>query len=311
MKKALFTCAALSLAWALGSPAMAQDERPSIGIASGSTSGTYWPMVEDIRSVCASPALQINNVMSDGSIDNIFKIYGDKKVQYGVVQQDALVYQQGLDPKMMSRIMMAFPFYSEEIHLIVREDSLISGLADLQGKRVIEGPEGSGTWVTTQVIKSLSGLSWTSVGLSQRDGLKAVQEGQADAEFVVAGWPVDMLLDAKGVRLLPVLHDKLDAFALYTKTMLPTASYPFQKEAIDTYKINSVLATFAYKNQYHKEVASLVTCIASKLGELQTNPRYHAKWRDVDPLDTERIYWPVHPSAKRAILAAKKPKTSE
>ena len=308
MKKMLLTCGALVSGLVLGTLALAQDARVTIGIASGSTSGTYWPMVEDIRAVCSSPSMKINNVASDGSIDNIFKIYGDKTVQYGVVQEDALVYQQGLDNKMMSRILMVFPFYSEEIHLIVREDSSIRSLADLQGKQVVEGPEGSGTWVSVQVVKSLSGLQWTALNLSQRDGLKAVQNGEADAEFVVAGWPLGMLSDAKGVRLVPVSHPKLDAFALYTKTMLPTASYAFQKKAVNTYKINNVLTTFAYKHQYHTEVGALVSCIAKNLGELQTNPRFHAKWRDVDPLDIERIQWPAHPTAKRAILAATKQK---
>lgn len=312
MKKVLLIVPKLILVWMLfATTAMAQNTRPTIGIASGSTGGTYWPMVEDIRAVCTTSTMQINNVISDGSIDNIFKIYGDKSVQYGVVQEDALVYQQGLDAKMMSRIMMVFPFYAEEIHLIVREDSPIKNLADLQGMRVIEGPASSGTWVTTQVIKSLSGVNWAPLHLSSNDGLKAVQAGQADAAFIVAGSPVAMLTEATGIKLIPLAHPKLDAFAFYTKTLLPTGSYPFQKQAISTYKINNVLATFAYKNQYHTEISALVSCIAKNLGELQSNPRYHVKWRDVDPLDIERIEWPAHPTAKRAIKEGAKQKVGE
>ena len=312
MKKVLLIVPKLILVWMLfATSAMAQNTRPTIGIASGSTGGTYWPMVEDIRAVCTTSTMQINNVVSDGSIDNIFKIYGDKSVQYGVVQEDALVYQQGLDAKMMSRIMMVFPFYAEEIHLIAREDSPIKNLADLQGMRVIEGPASSGTWVTTQVIKSLSGVSWAPLHLSSSDGLKAVQAGQADAAFIVAGSPVAMLTEATGIKLVPVSHPKLDVFAFYTKAMLPTGSYPFQKKAIGTYKINNVLATFAFKNQYHAEVTTLVSCIAKNLGELQSNPSYHVKWRDVDPLDIERIQWPAHPTAKRAIKEAAKKKVDE
>lgn len=290
----------------VSSAAFAQDSRASIGIASGQKTGTNHPMAEDIRKVCGTPQTQINNVISDGSLDNIFKIYGDKSVQYGIIQEDALVYQKGLDPKMMSRIMMVFPFFSTEVHVLVRADSNIQSLADLQGKRVVEGPEGSGTWVTTQVIKSTAGLNWTPMLLSQKDGLQAVQSGQADAEFIVAGKPVGMLEKATGVRLIPVSHPKLDSFAYYTKTMLPTSTYPFQKGAVATYKVDNVLATFAFKNQYQAEIASLVTCITRNLGKLQTGDGFHPKWRDVDPLDIDRITWPSHPAAKRAILTEAK-----
>ncbi len=286
----------------------AQDSRPVVGIASGQTSGTNHPMAEDIKKVCSSPGMQINNVVSDGSLDNIFKIYSDKSVQYGIIQEDALVYQQGLDPKMMSRIMMVFPFFSTEMHIIVKDTSPIKTLADLAGKRVVEGPEGSGTWVSTQVIKGTTGLTWNAMQLSQKDGLAAVQNGTADAEVIVAGMPIGLLKGATGVRLIPISHPKLDSFAYYTKTMIPNGTYPFMNSSVGTYKVDNVLATFAFKNQYQGEIASLVTCITKNMGRLQTEQGFHAKWRDVDPLDIERIQWPSHPAAKRAILASAKRK---
>lgn len=285
-----------------------QDAHPVVGIASGQKSGTNWPMVEDIRKVCSTGTAPINNVVSDGSLDNIFKIYGDKSTQYGIIQEDALVYQDGIDPKMMSRILMVFPFFSTEVHVVVRDDSPIKSIADLQGKRVVEGPEGSGTWVTTQVIKSTTGLNWTAQQLSQKDGLAAVLSGASDAEFIVAGKPVTLLKEARGVRLIPLSHPKLDSFAYYTKTMIPNGTYPFQKASAATYKVNNVLATFAFKNQYQGEISSLVTCITKNLGRLQTEESFHPKWRDVDPLDIDRIKWPAHPAAKRAIQAAAKQK---
>lgn len=186
-----------------------------VGIASGQKSGTYWPMVQNISDLCSKPGNKINNIVSDGSIDNIFKIYGDKSVQFGIAQEDALVYEKGLDPKMMSRVVAVFPFYSEEIHLIVNDKSNIYSLSDLEGKKVVAGSEGSGTWVTAQVIKATTGINWQTVSgnLSQSDGLKAVQNGTADAEFIVAGKPIGLLSNAIGVRLIPIKNPKLDNFS--------------------------------------------------------------------------------------------------
>jgi TRAP transporter TAXI family solute receptor len=257
-------------------------------------------MGEDIVKACSTPKSPIHNVQSEGFLDNIFKVYGDKNTQYGMATVDALVYQQGIDPKMMDRIVALFPFFSADMHLLVREDAPFNSMADLAGKRVVEGPEGSGTWVSVQVIKSLTGMNWKSQVLSQKDGLNAVLSGKADAEWVVAGYPVDMLKQLpKGVKLISVSHPKLDSFNLYRKTMISSGSYPFQKKAVSTYKVDSVLVTYAYKNQYQQEIGELVSCITRSLPNLQRTG--HAKWKDVDPLDINRVNWPVHPAAKAAI----------
>lgn len=272
----------------------------AVGIASGQPSGTNYPMAQDISRVCSTPQSPINNIVSDGSLDNLAKVYGDKNVQYGIVQTDALMYQQGVDPKMMDRIQMVFPFFSSEIHLIVRANSPINGLADLQGKKVDEDVEGSGSWVSVQVIKSLTGYKWTTVNLQQSQGLQAVQNGTVDAMFVNAGRPVSMLAAvASGLKLVSITNPKLDAFGLYTKSTIPSGSYPFQQQSVQTYKTGNVLVTYAFKNQYQKEIGSLVTCVMHKLPELQQTG--HPKWKNVDPFDIERIKWQVHPAALEAI----------
>lgn len=283
--------------------ALAISAHADTGIASGQPAGTYYPMAQNISDVCSKPNNKINNVSSDGSIDNIFKIYSDKNAQFGIVQLDALVYQQGLDPKMMSRVVVVFPFFSDEIHLVAREGSNIKTLADLQGKKVVEGSEGTGTWVTTQVIKATTGMSWNTVGtsMSQADGVEAVKNGTADAVFIVAGKPMKLLSNSSGLQMVSVVHPKLDNFKYYTRTMLSTGTYPFQKNSVQTYKVTNVLATFAYKNQFQGEISDLVSCISKNIDNFQTDKKYHAKWKDVDPLDIDRVQWPVHPAALAAI----------
>ena len=274
---------------------------PGTGIASGQKTGTNWPMVQDLTKVCSRDDNPLRNNISDGSLDNIYKIYGDKNTQYGVVQEDVLAYQAAIDPTMMNRVVVVFPFFSVEMHLVASNATAgtIRTLADLQGKRVVEGPQGSGTWVTVQLIKKLTGITWTPINLSQADGLKAVQTGQADVEFIVAGQPITLLRGAQDVRLISLNHPALDTYKFYTRTMLPTGSYPFQGQPVQTYKVNNVLATFAFKNQYQREIGELVTCITHHIGELQADG--HPKWKDVDALDIDRVKWPVHPSAVAAI----------
>lgn len=303
MKRILTSLTALAFAAAHAAP---------VGIASGQPSGTNYPMVEDIVAACSTPASPISNVKTNGSIDNIMAVYGDKSTQYGISQEDALVYQGKLDPKMMANIVMVFPFFSTEIHLAVAANSPYKTLADLQGKRVIEGPDGSGTWVSTQIIKGLTGMQWSSSFEGQADGLKLVQGGQADAMFVNAGAPVKMFETARGIRLIPITHPSLDQFKYYTRTTIPGTMYPMMGgQSITTYKVRNGLITYNYKTQYQAEIAQLVTCITRKLPALQAGTggggkdnTAHPKWRDVNPLDIDVIAWPVHPAAQRAVKAA-------
>ena len=268
-----------------------------MGIAAGQKGSTSYEMISDIARVCKSS--QINLVTSEGSLDNIARISGDKAVQMGYSQEDALIYQQGIDPKMMQRIQMVFPLYTAELHIIVSDRSNIRSLADLAGKRVIESDEGSGTWVTAQVVKSLTGLSWNAMNMSKKDSVRAVQTGQADAAFFVEGRPVSALQNATGIRLIPVNDQRLSNFKYYTKTLIPSGSYAFQPGVLSTYKINVGLMTFAFKNQYQKEIGDLVSCITRNLDTLQATG--HPKWRDVDPLDIDKIQWQTHPAAVAAI----------
>lgn len=289
------------LALALLSLASAASWSQSIGIASGAETGTNWPMVEDVIKVCSRPGAEIRNRVTAGGQENLDLIYTDKTTQYGIVPEDVLVYEQGNDPKKMEKIVQIFPFFTTEIHLVVTDKSPIRTVADLAGKRVVDGPDGSASWITTQVVKNLMGMQWSGMKLSQKDGMAALLAGQADAMFITAGKPITIISNTKGIRLVPIESTKLDSFKYYTKTRIDKGSYAFLPGSVNTYKVNNVLATYAFKNQYQKEIGDLVTCITRNVEKMQTTAGFHPKWRDVNPLDIESVSWPAHPAALAAI----------
>jgi TRAP transporter TAXI family solute receptor len=271
-----------------------------VGIAAGPKTGTNFPMASELSKACSNAQTPINVVESEGSgISNIVRVYQDKNTQYGIVTEDALIYQNGVDPKMMSRIVTVFPFFTMEIHLVTKANSTIKSLADLNGRRVIEGPTGSSTAMTSLVIKTVTKGNWTSLAASQKDGMAMVLAGQADAMFVVAGAPVKILNDTPGIKLVPVKSPALDGLSYYTKTLLTSSAYAWQPGTVDTYKVHNLLVTYDFRSQYQKEIGDLVTCITRNVETLQRNG--HPKWRDVDPLDINTVNWRAHPAAVRAI----------
>lgn len=298
MKKQLATVRYVLTAIALAAAWNSCGAAP-VGIASGQKTGTNYPMIEDIKRVCSTPKSPITNRVSDGSLDNLALVYGDASAQYGITQADALYYQKGVDPKMMDRIQVVFPFFSSEINLIVRDDSSIQALTDLSGKKVVEDVEGSGSWVSVQVIKSLTKLKWSGSNGSQAEGLEAVKSGKADAFFINAGRPIKMLEGQSGLRIISISHPALDQFKLYTKATIPSGTYPFQNKSITTYKTDNLLVTYAFKSQYQQEISDLVSCVTKNLENLQRTG--HAKWKSVDPTDIESVGWQIHPAALGAI----------
>ena len=224
-----------------------------VGIAAGARTGTNYPMAVELATACSTAQSPITVVESEGSgLSNIFKVYQDRNTQYAIVTEDALVYQQGVDPKMMDRIMMIFPFFTMEIHLVVPEKSTIRGLADLNGKRVVTGPDGSSTAVTSLVVKSVTGGNWKSIDASQKDGIDMLQKGDADAMFIVAGAPIKILSTHAGLRLVSIESPQLDKLSYYTKTISPPSTYPWQSTTTKTYKVQNLIVTYAFKSQYQK-----------------------------------------------------------
>lgn len=84
-----------------------------------------------------------------------------------------------------------FPLYDEEVHLFANK--AITALNDLQGKRVIVGEQGSGTWLTAMNALQITGVKPAELlNLPPLQSVTAVLKGEADALFYVAGKPVTL-----------------------------------------------------------------------------------------------------------------------
>lgn len=271
-----------------------------MGIATGSTSGSYYRLASEIQSTCKSK-VGIKVVESAGSLSNIERIISDPQVQYGIVQLDALVYKKLQDDAVTKKIKMVFPFYKEEIHIVGRTG--ITNFSQLAGRKVAIGAQGSGNWVTSQIIASKTNIKWTPVEVAPNDGITQLANGSVDAVVVVGGKPYPALRDlgpfATGkIQLISLQHPTLDGF--YSKAMIPEGIYPWQKTPVQTYAVQSILATYDYKSPVmQKDIGNMVSCTINNLNKLQATG--HPKWREVDPSDLKKVNWPVHPAALRML----------
>jgi TRAP transporter TAXI family solute receptor len=274
-----------------------------VGLATGSSSGTYYAIGQDIKRTCTNINVQVYE--SAGSLSNLDRIFADSKVQYGIVQSDALVYKDLSDHILMQKIKQIFPLYNEEINIIVNTKSGINKFEDLAGKKVVIGSSGSGNWVTANIIKAKTGIQWTDVEEQPAQSMVGLVTGEYDAAIVVAGKPIKFFQDlgasaANHVKLIPFTNPAVEGF--YVRSSVPEGIYAWQTKPIQTYAVKSVMATYDYKNPVMgQEIGKLVSCIVKNLPQLQQTG--HPKWKEVDPLQIDQVNWPIHPEALKAIKA--------
>ncbi len=141
--------------------------------------------------------------------------------------------------------------YTETCQVVVRADSDIRSIEDLQGKTVSIGAEESGSEQNAQQILSAYGLNdklVSMVNLNYEDAAAQLKAGKIDAIFMTVGAPSPVLTELAGecgIRLLNVdgaaAQRLMSAYSAYSAVTLPVGTYPGQTEEVQTVGVKAVL----------------------------------------------------------------------
>src|SRR5580704_2665131 len=176
----------------------------SIGIVTGPKTGTHYAFGKDIAEVAGKAGVVVDVKPSEGSVDNIKRINSSENAALGIVQSDVLGFlSRSKSPESMriaSNLRMVFPFYNEEVHVLARRT--IHSFADLQGKKVAIGEEGSGNMLTSINLFSMMNVTPAqSEKISPAQGVVAVLKGDIDAVIFVGGKPVRLFKNLEDLTL--------------------------------------------------------------------------------------------------------------
>ena len=152
-------------------------------------------------------------VVEGGSLANIEGIAGGEfKMGFSNGQNviEALEGFGGFDEP-VSGFSGVASLYPNVNHIIVREDSNIESISDLEGKRVSPGIKGYGGEIAFQQILELNDMSYDDLSqveyIGTSDGANQLRDGQLDAIVTMLVTPVAAVeeLDASvGVKLVPI-----------------------------------------------------------------------------------------------------------
>jgi uncharacterized protein len=230
----------------LALPVSAQDKL-NIFIATGPTSGVYYPMGGGLADLITRhvPSLNATAGTTAGSVANL-QLMANKKADVSFSMADAgwdaykgqHKFAAGAVP--VRALMVLYP---NRMHVVTVDGTGINKMADLKGKRVSTGAVNSATEVMAARLMEAHGMTFkdfTQERLDPGKSADAIKDKKLDAFFWVGGVPtsaVTELAATPGVKLKLVDHD--DGVAgmnkvygpLYVRDTIPGKTYPGQDQS--------------------------------------------------------------------------------
>jgi len=134
--------------------------------------------------------------------------------------------------------------YPEDLHLVMPKGASIDSLSDLAGKRVGIAQAGSGTQVAVLQMLDAWGVNRDNMDeaeLNNSQSAERLADGQIDAYFYAAGWPVAAMVQlssTKGMSLHSFTDEDLakinEIIPAYIPSEIPGGVYEGVDEAIKT-----------------------------------------------------------------------------
>lgn len=317
---ALILIAVLSLG---ESPSWAQ--RIFFIIATGPSSGTYFPVGEGIAALvshppglhrcaaegaCGPTGLIASARTSAGAIANVLDVNAHR-VNSALAQADAVAeavagkgaFARSGPQRHVGVIADLFP---ENVHLVAAKRAHIASVAQLRGKRVSLGDENSGTAVTARAVLAAYRVSTRRIAMRQMPSdaaADALRKGRLDAFFFVGGTPVGLVRDliARGEAILVPLdgagRDRLlRRVSVLSASTIAAQTYP-RTAAVETVSVRALWIVNT------DEPADIVYGIAKALfnpanRDFLDAAHPSAKLIQIDNI-SHRLPAPLHPGAAR------------
>lgn len=225
-----------------------------IQVATGGTSGTYYPLGGAMATVISDNTdVSANAISSNASAENVMSIEnGDVEIAF--VQTDVVAHAvEGINAfdEPVEHVLAIGSLYPETIQIVTTVDSGISSVEDLEGKTVSVGAPGSGTYINAEQILEVHGMTMDDIDAQNLDfgeSTGGIQDGNIDAAFITAGTPtgaVEGLSATVDVAIVPIAQDKVDelveAYPYYAPDTVEEGTYNLSED-VDTVAVLAMLA---------------------------------------------------------------------
>jgi uncharacterized protein len=261
----------------------------TIAIVSGNTNTTYLSIAYDLSAVLDDgDEFRVLPMIGMGGGQNIKDVRYLKGVDLGITQSAIMnAYKQSKEIGVIDdKIVYIAKLFDEEMHVIVRADSGITMIDQLNGRKVNFSDVGSGTQLASRDVFGKLEIAVQEVNIGQADALEKLKNKEIIATVLIAGKPeMSTQRLGDGFRILPVPYRK----ALqtdYLPATLTAAEYPgliAPGQTIDTIAVDAVLISYNWPKgtERYRRTQKFIDTFFGKLASFQKPPR-HPKWREVN-----------------------------
>ncbi len=293
-------------------PAVNADGR-LVSLGTGGVTGLYYPaggaLCRLMNITRAQHGIRCEVRSTPGSVTNLKRVIGGK-LDVGIAEAGQLhdaVTGQGKFTEPNPQLRALFNLYPEYISVLSRTDSGISSFADLRGKRVNIGKEGSSQRITLAML--MSARKWRLGDFSEVHQLapakqaKALCENKIDATLYVVGHPSGAIkeairdCDSALISLAPEDIAAVIAHNPHYQSLTLSGHYYGEGQAdVQTAGVNATLFT---RSDMPEEVAyAMVEALFSQFEKFRRLHPAFAHLKIEDMVGTP-LAAPMHPGAER------------
>ena len=251
-----------------------------ITVATGPTSGIYYPIGGAFANVLSSAGYKTSAQATGASVENINLITQDD-AELAISMQDSVVQAyEGFgafsEAKPELRAMMRlWPNY---VQLVTVKSTGIKSVEDLRGKKVGVGAPNSGVELNARMIFEAYGMTYADAKvdyLSYGEAIDQMKNGLCDAAFVTSGLPnatVSELAFSYDMVIVPIEgagRDNLIAkYPFFAASTIPAGTYNNEEDVQSVFVYNIMLVSNSLSDEM---VYDMLDCIFDDIDAIKAS----------------------------------------
>lgn len=250
-KKILSAFVAIAMVFLCGCTAFSND----IKMGTAAIGGIYHEFGNAFSKIASGNDITIETKNTTGSAANV-RLLSQDYIDIAIAQADIIdeAYSgEGIfaEKGKYNGYKAVASLYTEACHIVVRADSDIKSVDDLQNKKVSVGEDESGTEENANQILSIYGITSKmieKVNLNYTDSATQLKDGKIDAFFCTTGTNATVIEELSKqckIRLIQLEEKQLkklqSTYKYYTEYDIPANTYEGVKESTKTIGVKSVL----------------------------------------------------------------------
>ena len=317
-----------SIAVAVLSGAALAEQPQFFRIGTGSAGGTYFPIGGTIANgISAPPGARPCDKGGQCGVPGLIAIaqsttasvFNNAAVQNGELEaglaaadvtRSMYLGEGKFEGKPHPKLRIIANLYPEDLHLVMPKGASISNLGDLKGKRVGIAQAGSGTQVAVLQMLDAWGVNRDNIDeaeLNNSQSAERLADGQLDAYFYAAGWPVAAMVQlatTKGMDLHSFTEADLEKINKIIPAYIPSKIPAGVYEGID-YEVATpaVSALLVVSSDQSEELVYGITKALWNKNTRKLLDNGHAKGKQItleSSLDgVLALGVPLHPGAEK------------